>query len=56
MDRHLIGEELVEPDEQNQFNEDLYDHYADEQMPIASQGSGLLIRGTGAQEVTVTET
>ena len=30
VDRHLIGEELVEPDEQNQFDavdDDLYDEY-----------------------------
>lgn len=29
VDRNLIGEELVEEDEQNNFNDDLYDHYAD---------------------------
>jgi len=31
VDRHLIGEELAEPDEQvNGFSDDLYDHYAEE--------------------------
>lgn len=47
VDRHLIGEELVEPDEQEnqQINDDLYDNYADEQVNIPESGSGLHITG-----------
>jgi hypothetical protein len=47
VDRHLIGEELVEPDEQEnqQINDDLYDNYADEQVNIPESGSGLHISG-----------
>jgi len=45
-----IGEELVEEDEQGPHNEDLYDHYSTEQMPIEPSGTGLLVRGVGIDE------